>query len=214
MPKFESKSKPWFDQLDSLYKQGQSQSSVTRDVLKKVLNLKNSQITNYLNLIACFDPGAVEKVRLAAQEPTSFNLSFNSALALAGLKGKVPDLTGAVHSALEVVLSRGLATEQIKALVVWIISGKPAVEFDPTNVKPQKRQSRKVLTDSSQAAAKGEIPLNPPLSNGDSNSNPKSPDLIPQTIGQRISMAVDGALGRIKEGSNPASGANSAPKMP
>ena len=71
--------------------------------------------------------------QLAASQQMPFTLSFTSARALSRLNKKVKpeDLPGLVHAALDVILARQLATKDIKKLVVWLISGKPASEFDP-----------------------------------------------------------------------------------
>jgi len=119
----------WADQIENL--KGKTRKE-WRAELKKAHDLSSSQITYLLAIKACFDQAAIDKIRQA-----SFTLSLNGALALAGLKGKVSDLPGAVHSALDVILAQRLATKQIKALVAWIISGQPASAFDP-HAKPPK----------------------------------------------------------------------------
>ncbi len=83
------------------------------------------------------NPAALEKVRQAAP----FILSFNGAKALIPL-GTMADPSGAVHSALDIILSRRLATRHIEALVEWMISGKSAESFDskakqrPKHIQP------------------------------------------------------------------------------
>lgn len=128
----------WLNQLELLKAQPDSTS---RSELQKTLNVRNSHITNLRTLKPCFDPKAVEKVRQAALATQSYTLSFNSALALAGLKNKVSDFPMAFHTALDLALLRRLSPRHIKALVKCMESGKPASEFDHTTV-PRKGPHR------------------------------------------------------------------------
>ncbi len=130
---FKTESLNWPEKLNRL----QSMPSATRAQLKDALNLRDSQITSLRAIQACFDPEAMKKVHSAAQGNPPYLFSFSNAEALAGLKGKVADLPTAVHTALDFALARRLATVQIKALVAWIIAGKPAAEFNP-EAKPPK----------------------------------------------------------------------------
>jgi hypothetical protein len=128
----------WLDQLEVL---NTHPDSTSRAELIRTLNVKNSHITNLRALKPCFDPKAVEKVRQAALATQPYTLSFNSALALAGLKNRVSDFPTAFHTALDLALSRRLSLRHIKALVQWMASGKPASEFDHTTV-PRKGPHR------------------------------------------------------------------------
>jgi hypothetical protein len=127
--------------------------SARRKELAKTLDLHPTMVTFLKAIKPCFDPAAIEKVRQAAQgifpstsnvlgqsnpvvqleasQQMPYTLSFNSAQALAGLNGKVTDLPGSVNSALDVIFTHRLITKQIKSLVKWMVSGKPAAEFDP-----------------------------------------------------------------------------------
>src|SRR5665213_1613093 len=109
-------------------------------------------ISFLLAIQACLDPAAIEKIRLAAKNTPKYTLSFNSARALSRLKKKVKaeDLSSLVHAALDVTLSLRLTTKQIESLVEWMVSGKPASEFDPnskTDVKPRRRGAKKDKTE-------------------------------------------------------------------
>jgi hypothetical protein len=130
----------WLDQLELLRAQP---ASASRAELQNILKVKNSHISN-LRILTCFDPKAVVKVRQAANQMPSYTLSSNSALALAELKKSSVHSTDAFHAALDFTLSRRLATKHIKALVVWLASGKPVETFDPSQVKairPPKRHT-------------------------------------------------------------------------
>jgi hypothetical protein len=128
----------WVDQIEAIHAQYQRKPSSKRADLKDALNCRDSQLTILLKLDNCFDPAAIAKVRQAAKDPNPFILSSNSALALAGLKNKVKteELHGLIHASLDVIFALRLATKQIEALVEWIVSGKPASEFDP-KYKPE-----------------------------------------------------------------------------
>jgi len=134
MAGLKSESLSWVDQLETIRALGPTASRTDK---KKTLNLSDGLVTAVINLEACFDPAAVKKVRQAAQANPPFILSSNSAKALIGLKKrKVADLHGSVHAALDVIFVHRLTPKQIEALVNWMVSGKPASEFDP-KVKPQ-----------------------------------------------------------------------------
>ncbi len=136
----------WLDQIENL--KGKTRKE-WRPELKKVHDLSSSQITNLLSVKVCFDQTAFDKVRQAEKANPSFTLSLNSAMALAGLKGKVSDLASAIHAALDVTLAHRLTTKKIKNLVKWIISGKPASDFDP-NKKTTGTQEEKTEEDLSE----------------------------------------------------------------
>ena len=137
MPDFKSENLNWLDNLAALEAQLLKTPSWTNEQLGKTLNLSPSLIGYLRALKTCFDPAAIEKVRLAASpQPKGttnadppFVLSYNSANALARLiprsrksKGKEvkPDLT-AFHTALDTTLSRRLKTNQIEALVESLV---------------------------------------------------------------------------------------------
>jgi hypothetical protein len=132
MAGLQKESLAWLDQIEVLRAQPPSAS---RADLQTTLNVKNSHISNLLKLKACFDPNAVEKVRQATLSDQPYTLSYNSALALAGLKKGGADFPTTFHTALDFTLSRRLATKHIKALVLWIASDKPVETFDPSQVK-------------------------------------------------------------------------------
>jgi hypothetical protein len=135
----------WVDQLETLRALG---PTANRTDCKKALNVKDSQITILNNLDDCFDPAAIEKIRQAAKSDPPYILSSGNAKALVGLKKKkISDLHGSVHAALDVIFARRLTTKQIEALVEWIISGKPASEFDPKTAKPPRKGIKKDKTE-------------------------------------------------------------------
>jgi hypothetical protein len=146
-----SESLVWLDQLTALRAQ---KPDASRDELKKALKLGDTQISGLQNLDDCLDPAAIEKIRQAANGtlPSASNalgqsnpvaqlgasqqmqiLSFKRAVALATLAIKIDkvDLHTHFHAALDVTLALRLAPKKIKTLVKWIVSGKPASEFDP-----------------------------------------------------------------------------------
>ena len=126
MAKFSSKSTDWLDRLETVNRLIKADPNRTGVSLADELKVSSAHASYLITLNGCLDQAAIDKIRSA-----TFSLSLNSALALAGLKGKVDDLHTAVHAALDVVLARQLATKDIKKLVAWVISGKPAAEFDP-----------------------------------------------------------------------------------
>jgi len=134
----------WLDQIENLKSQTRAERGAE---LKKAYNLSKSQIINLLAVKACFDQAAIDKVRQAEKADPPFILSLNSAMALAGLKDRVDNLSGALHEALDVTLARRLATKKIKNLVIWVVNGKPASEFNPkakplkTPIEPSPKES-------------------------------------------------------------------------
>jgi hypothetical protein len=140
MPGLVPKSLNWLNQLEDLNNLLQTNLSPTRKVLRDALRLGDSQITDLQNLKPCFDPLAIEKIRQVALATPPFILSSRSALELASLKNKVPDLPKAVHDALDQVLPHRMGKRHIEALVEHMVSGKPAAEFDHTKVKYKKRK--------------------------------------------------------------------------
>jgi len=140
MPNSNPETLAWLDTLAALTAQVEKTPNATHDQLADALDIPRPTVTFYLAIKACFDEGAVEKVQKAAP---AFILSFNSARALSGLvpkrgkEDKVSDLQGSFHAALAFTLSQRLKPKKIEALVKWIISGKPASEFDPKAKPPE-----------------------------------------------------------------------------
>ncbi len=147
MEKSNLKSLAWLDKLSAFAAEREKNPDIPHAELAKALGHDKAMVSFLRSLNSCFDPAAVERVRQAAQGPHPFTLSFNSALELAKLNGKVPDLPGAFQDALEVVLARHLAKRHIKNLVDWIASGKPAKDFDPKKIKGNKQDSDEPETD-------------------------------------------------------------------
>jgi hypothetical protein len=138
MAGLQKESLAWLDQLEVLQAQP---ASASRAELQNTLNVKNSHISN-LRILTCFDPKAMEKVRQAALTNPSYTLSYNSALALAKLKKSSVHSADTFHTALDFTLSHRLATKHIKALVIWLASGKPIETFDPAQVKVVRSSKR------------------------------------------------------------------------
>jgi len=123
----------WLDKLATLTAERDKNPSVKIAELAKTLDISEGQVSNYSAIQKCFDKAALEKVRQAAQANPPHRLSFKSARALANLNGQVDDLSGSLQEALDVIYARHLLTKQIEALVEWMVSGKPAKDFDPNN---------------------------------------------------------------------------------
>ncbi len=141
----ESKQDPmkWLKQVADLNAYLNGRYTAPRPELKEALKLSDSQITDLLNLKNCFDQPAIDKVRKAAKGKPGFALSSRSALALAELRGRVDDFRRVFHEALDVVLTHRLATLKTTGLVNHILSGKPAKDFDPSQVKRKTRSDKK-----------------------------------------------------------------------
>ncbi len=129
----------WLDDLAALTVQVEKTPEASKSELARTLNLHRQVVINLLILSPILDPETVEKIRQAALSDPPYILSYNSAKALTGLKGKVPDLPRAVQEALDLILPRRLATKQIGALVEWMVSGKPVGDFDPSKVKKRSK---------------------------------------------------------------------------
>ena len=144
MSNIKSESLVWLDNLAALEAQVQKTPSATHTQLADALNLKRPYVSLLLALQPILDPAALEKVRssannaleqsnriaqLEASQQMPFVLSFNGAKALIPL-GKMANPSGAVHTALDIILTRRLVTRHIEALVDGMISGKPAESFD------------------------------------------------------------------------------------
>jgi hypothetical protein len=146
-----SESLVWLDNLAALEAQLQKTPSATHTQLADALNLKRPYVSLLLALQPILDPAAIEKVRssannaleqssriaqLEASQQMPFVLSFNGAKALIPL-GKMANPSGAVHTALDIILTRRLAPKHIAALVDEMISGKSAETFDPKAKRPK-----------------------------------------------------------------------------
>lgn|GEM_PF-2735440 len=152
--------------LSTIIAHKESKPSASHAELAEDLKLHRPTVTNLLAIQPILDVPTLAMIRQASQESNPFTLSYKKACALAGLKGKVADLPKAGQEALDMILSRRLAPRHIRALVKWIISGKPASEFDPKKVKnDEDEEGEKVLTGN-------------------------------QTIGQRIDAAINALRGR------------------
>src|ERR1700677_3489763 len=135
MAKFSSKSTDWLNRLETVNRLLKADPNRTGVSLAGELKVSPAHASYLMTLNGCLDQAAIDKIRSASH----YSFSLNSALALAGLKDQVSDLTSSVHACLDVVLTRQLATKKIKNLVAWVISGKPASEFDP-NIKLNETQ--------------------------------------------------------------------------
>ncbi|HXL72574.1 MAG TPA: hypothetical protein VN963_03015, partial [bacterium] len=139
------------EELDWLNKLGK-----TNQLRKVDPNLKGVQLADklegsaahasyMLSLSDCLDQAAIDKVRQAAKDNPPFILSFNSARALIRLNGRVDNLPASVHDALDVIFSRRLPTEQIKALVVWMLKGNRPETFNESETGKKKNHVRSSL---------------------------------------------------------------------
>ncbi len=211
---FKSKSLVWLDRLEDLKKHLQAKPNSKTPEIQKALKLEKSQVYEFLKLNDCFDLPAIQKVRSAMP----YFMSFRNALALAGLNGKVGDLPGAFHPALDLVLTRELTTIQIEYLVEWIVSGKPVGEFDPMATPTKRTPGPKVKRQSTalrepqgpesiervgspQSTANRENHT-PPLSGGEPPQSAEevtftptdTPALPARSWGQRVGAAIDTLL--------------------
>lgn len=131
-----SESLVWLNNLAALEAQLQKTPSATHTQLADALNLKRPYVSVLLALQPVLNPAAIEKVRLAST--SGFVLSFNGAKALIPL-GTMANPSGAVHSALDIILTRRLATRHIEALVDGMINGKSTESFDSKAKQRPKR---------------------------------------------------------------------------
>ncbi len=179
MPEIQSEPLSWLKNLSSLVAEKAKNPKAKYPELADALKVSKPYVGFLSAIYECFDQAALERVRQAAQGSPSYTLSFNNARELAKLKGKVPDLPGAIHAALDLVLPRRLATKHIEALVDWMAEGKPISEFDPAKVKNKKKKPKKAVeptssntkasedkrTQRAQSEAQGnELPLSKPPS--------------------------------------------------
>ena len=191
MPDFKPESLDWLDDLSALEAEQQKNPSAKTGKLADALDNHKSMISFLLAIQACFDPAAIEKIRLADKNASKFTLSFNSARALSRLKRKVKveDLSSLVHAALDVTLFRRLKTKQIEALVGWVASGKPAAEFDPS-AKPPKTTEEITEPD----------PFETEAAENTQRVKPKKPKN--ETLGQRIGSGIDQFFAHVGDGSS------------
>ena len=216
MARFESKPLAWLDQLAALRAYLQTNPTATREERKEALKLGDSQLTGFLAIDACFDPAAEEKVRQAANGvlPSTSNvlgqsnpvtpllgtgqieasqqmpyvLSYRSAEALAGLKDKITDLPAVFPSALDVTLSRHLATQQIKALVKWIKAGHPAETFNEDGPSGKGKGTKEKSKDKSKTS-------------GDLSQTPPQGDIFDKLVQAAKKLALEEAAGNISSAS-------------
>jgi hypothetical protein len=125
----------WLDKLVALKAQLEKTPSAKRASLAKALNFSETFVAYLLTIHPVLDQAAIEKIRLASKSDPPFTLSFKSAQAFSGLRGKVPNSIAAGHEILDQVLAHRLTRRHIEALINHIASGKPAKEFDHKKVK-------------------------------------------------------------------------------
>jgi hypothetical protein len=183
MPEIKPGNLDWLDDLAALTAQVEKTPTAKRKELAKTLDLHPSMITFLKAIKPCFDPAAIERVRTAEKANPTYTLSFTSAQALSGLNGKVSDLPGAIHAALDVILARQLATKDIKNLVPWIIEGNPAGSFDPS-AKPPKTAV--------ETAEPETVESEPEEESTQPNKPQKSKN---ETLGQQIGSRIDQFFG-------------------
>ncbi len=133
----------WLDNLSILSAELKKKTPPDEEKLAETLKIGQRMLAFYIAIYHCFDPAAIVKVRKAAKANPPYELSLNSARVLARRDGKVNDLPGKFHEALDVVITHRLIPLKIKGLVDHILSGKPAKEFDPTRVKKKTRSDKK-----------------------------------------------------------------------
>src|SRR5665213_1498108 len=186
LPNINSESLEWLDNLAAITNQLEKNPDATHAELGKALNIDRGKITVLLAIKACLDPVAIEKVRQAAQANPPYTLSFNSARALAGLKKKkVSDFHGSVHAALDVIFAQRLETRHIKALVEWMLSGKPASEFDPKAKPPETTEE-----------------ITEPESEEENTKRNNTKKVETKTLGQRIGSGIDKIVSLLGSGSS------------
>jgi hypothetical protein len=174
----------WLDNLAAINAQLEKTPDATHAELGKALNIERTMVTKLSAINTCYDPAAIEKVRLAEKGNPSYTLSFNSAKALAGLKKtKARDLT-VFHNALDITLFHRLKPLKIEALVAWIISGKPVSEFDPS-AKPAKAAIETTEPEPIESESETEENTQP-----NKSKKPKN-----ETLGQRAGSGIDKIIG-------------------
>jgi len=144
MAKVEEPSIDWLDDLASLEVELQANPSVKKTALAGKLEMERTMVHRLIKVRGCLDAEARARIRQAAP---AHIFSLNNALALSRLKGRVSDLTGAVHAVLDRSISDSLKTAQIEALVEHLINGKPPGDFDHTQVKRRPKGDKNQTTD-------------------------------------------------------------------
>jgi hypothetical protein len=143
MSQIPSESLNWLEQIATIESMIKKAGAVQRPEIQKALNVGKSQVSDLLSIKDCFDKGARDRIRQAALANPPFVLSFSSAVPLTRLKGQVENVPKAINEVLDVIFKHQLATKDIKALVAFVVSGKPAEEFDPENIGPEVTPSPK-----------------------------------------------------------------------
>ncbi len=203
----------WLDDLDDLKAELKKDPSAVASKLAPILGKNRTKTTFLLALNNCLDPLALEKIIHAAEGNPPFTLSFNNAKVLSKLDENVADLPRVVHEVLDVAIKNDLVTLQINALVDHVISGKPAKDFDPKQVKRKTRSDKKTgvieKTEKAQMAldqrleeAKAGSPMEPTHPN-------HGPRLVasvqgaggkPLTLGEKLGLAVEVLRGGASSG--------------
>jgi hypothetical protein len=140
MADLNQESSDWLVDLAALEAEIEKTHSTQRPDLANALGFTLSKVNHLWAVRPLSDPAIITKIRQAAIANPDNPFSYKNAEALAKLKGKVPDITKAVHECLDVALPRQFSTQQIKALVEWVAGGKSARDFDPA---PTKRKRSK-----------------------------------------------------------------------
>lgn len=199
------KSLGWLDNLAALKTQLEKTPSANRASLAKALNLCETVVAYLSTLKPILDPAAIEKIRMAAKGDHPFNLSFKSAQILARLNGRAADLPGAVHDALDQILTRRLANRHIRALVNHIAKGKPAKDFDHTQIKIKREvfpsfpaAGMERLPNRPGQAPRAASPASPTLGQGcDKKVEEKDPSLTESLVGLLKFFFVIWVIGQI-----------------
>ncbi len=134
----------WLGDLNDLSKQARKDPTKSNTDLAKELGIHRGSVITLKVLITLLDPSAIEKIQKAARGKYPYTLSFRQATALARLEGGITGKPGIVHETLDMAIARRLTTKEILGLVAHVKSGKPAKEFDRTQVKRKTRSDKKV----------------------------------------------------------------------
>lgn len=86
MSNIKPESLQWLDNLVAITAQLEKTPDATHTELAATLNIDRTRVTKLLAIKPCFDPAAIEKVRLAEKGNPPFILSYNSAKALSALQ--------------------------------------------------------------------------------------------------------------------------------
>jgi hypothetical protein len=131
LPNLKPESLSWLDNLAALEVQLEKTPSASHAELGKAIHLDRSMVTILSAIKPCFDPAAIEKVRLAAKGDSPYLFSYNKAKAFSGLgkaNREVP--SNEFHTALDIALSRRLLPKKIEALVDWMLKGNSPETFN------------------------------------------------------------------------------------